>query len=196
MTSIAGLMTWFGRTSAFTRACRPEASTVRRSLTTQISSHTQCSGEQFQRLPSVSYRMERLPQNIATFITNYILLITWPIMYFGARFYYGTKPVAPEEVTSLVVVATPAIIPGDHRLSSMSPLFLSRFQTAHKTSTSMSVDGGCACWAWALWAGRALWGIKFVLEAFYTDYVTGSDSERCSVFVKAMSYVTHENEEA
>ncbi|KAG2117922.1 amino acid permease/ SLC12A domain-containing protein, partial [Suillus discolor] len=30
--------------------------------------------------------------NSVTFVTDYILLITWPIMYFGARLYYGTKP--------------------------------------------------------------------------------------------------------
>ncbi|KAG2077105.1 amino acid permease [Suillus decipiens] len=34
----------------------------------------------------------------ATFVTNYILLITWPIMYVGARFYYRTKPVAAEDM--------------------------------------------------------------------------------------------------
>jgi amino acid transporter len=34
----------------------------------------------------------------ATFVTNYILLIVWPIMYFGARLYYRTKPVAAEDM--------------------------------------------------------------------------------------------------
>ncbi|KAG1836766.1 amino acid permease/ SLC12A domain-containing protein, partial [Suillus subalutaceus] len=33
-----------------------------------------------------------------TFVTNYILFITWPILYVGARFYYGTKPVAAEDM--------------------------------------------------------------------------------------------------
>ncbi|KAG1787850.1 amino acid permease [Suillus plorans] len=36
--------------------------------------------------------------NSVTFVTDYILLITWPIMYFGARLYYGTKPVAAEDM--------------------------------------------------------------------------------------------------
>ncbi|KAG2062158.1 amino acid permease [Suillus hirtellus] len=36
--------------------------------------------------------------NSAIFVTDYILLITWPIMYFGARFYYGTKPVTAENM--------------------------------------------------------------------------------------------------
>ncbi|KAG2356498.1 amino acid permease/ SLC12A domain-containing protein [Suillus spraguei] len=34
----------------------------------------------------------------ANFVTNYLLFITWPIMYVGARFYYGTKPVAAEDM--------------------------------------------------------------------------------------------------
>ncbi|KAG1867740.1 amino acid permease/ SLC12A domain-containing protein, partial [Suillus subluteus] len=33
-----------------------------------------------------------------TFVTNYILFITWPILYVGARFYYGAKPVAAEDM--------------------------------------------------------------------------------------------------
>ncbi|KAG2110159.1 amino acid permease [Suillus cothurnatus] len=36
--------------------------------------------------------------NTANFVTNYLLFITWPIMYFGARFYYGTKPVAAKDM--------------------------------------------------------------------------------------------------
>ncbi|KAG2368239.1 amino acid permease/ SLC12A domain-containing protein [Suillus spraguei] len=36
--------------------------------------------------------------NTANFVTNYLLLITWPIMYVGARFYYRTKPVAAKDM--------------------------------------------------------------------------------------------------
>ncbi|KAG2152606.1 amino acid permease [Suillus bovinus] len=36
--------------------------------------------------------------NTATFITNYSVFIAYPIMYYGARFYYGTKPVAAKDM--------------------------------------------------------------------------------------------------
>ncbi|KAG2346365.1 hypothetical protein BDR05DRAFT_1057513 [Suillus weaverae] len=36
--------------------------------------------------------------NTATFVTNYLLFIAWPIAYVGARLYYGTKPVAAEDM--------------------------------------------------------------------------------------------------
>ncbi|KAG2034610.1 amino acid permease/ SLC12A domain-containing protein [Suillus americanus] len=36
--------------------------------------------------------------NTANFVTNYLLFITWPIMYVGARFYYRIKPVAAKDM--------------------------------------------------------------------------------------------------
>ena len=34
----------------------------------------------------------------ANFVTNYLVLAIWPIMYIGARIYYGVKPVAAEDM--------------------------------------------------------------------------------------------------
>ncbi|KAG1878439.1 amino acid permease/ SLC12A domain-containing protein [Suillus tomentosus] len=105
MTSVAGLMTWFGISVTYLRFYKGmQAQGIDRTKFPYytnlqpyaawwgaVSTVTIC----FFSGWNVFLKGE---WSIATFITNYILFITWPIMYFGARFYYGTKPVAPEDM--------------------------------------------------------------------------------------------------
>ncbi|KAG1866248.1 amino acid permease [Suillus tomentosus] len=105
MTSIAGLMTWFGISVTYLRFYKGmqvqgiDRKTLPYYTNLQpyaawwgaLATVTVCFFSGF----SVFLKGE---WNTATFITNYILLITWPIMYLGARFYYGTKPVAAQDM--------------------------------------------------------------------------------------------------
>ncbi|KAG1801411.1 amino acid permease [Suillus plorans] len=105
MTSIAGLMTWFGISVTYLRFYKGmqvqgiDRKTLPYYTNLQpyaawwgvVATITICFFSGFSVFLKGGW-------NTATFITNYILLITWPIMYFGARFYYGSKPVAAEDM--------------------------------------------------------------------------------------------------
>jgi amino acid transporter len=105
MTAVAGLMTWFGISVTYLRFYKGmqvqgiDRKTLPYYTNLQpyaawwgvVSTITVC----FFSGWSVFLRGN---WSTATFMTNYILLITWPIMYIGARFYYRTKPVAAEDM--------------------------------------------------------------------------------------------------
>ncbi|KAG1885704.1 amino acid permease [Suillus subluteus] len=105
MTSVAGLMTWFAISVTYLRFYKGmQAQGIdRKSLPYYtnlqpyaawwgaVSTITVCFFSGWSVFLKGNW-------NTATFVTNYILLITWPIMYVGASFYYGTRPVAPEDM--------------------------------------------------------------------------------------------------
>ncbi|KAG2117799.1 amino acid permease [Suillus discolor] len=105
MTSIAGLMTWFGISVTYLRFYKGmqvqgiDRKTLPYYTNLQpyaawwgvIATITVCFFSGFSVFLNGNW-------STATFMTNYILLITWPIMYLGARFYYGSKPVAAEDM--------------------------------------------------------------------------------------------------
>ncbi|KAG2146553.1 amino acid permease [Suillus bovinus] len=105
MTSIAGLMTWFGISVTYLRFYKGmkvqgiDRKTLPYYTNLQpfaawwgvLATITICFFSGFSVFLKGNW-------NTATFVTNYLLLITWPIMYFGARFYYGTKPVAASDM--------------------------------------------------------------------------------------------------
>ncbi|KAL4068227.1 amino acid permease/ SLC12A domain-containing protein [Scleroderma yunnanense] len=98
MTSIAGLMTWFGISVTYLRFYQGlKAQGIDR---TSLPYYTRlqpfaawygCIGTFFSGW-SVFLKGH---WNTATFVTNYIPFILFPILYIGSRFYHGTSPVAP-----------------------------------------------------------------------------------------------------
>ncbi|KIK41815.1 hypothetical protein CY34DRAFT_59698, partial [Suillus luteus UH-Slu-Lm8-n1] len=105
MSSVAGLMSWFGISVTYLRFYKGlqvqgiDRKTLPYYTNLQpyaawwgaISSFTVCLFSGWSVFLKGSW-------NTSTFVTNYLLFITWPIMYVGARYYYGTKPVAPEDM--------------------------------------------------------------------------------------------------
>ncbi|KAG1803965.1 amino acid permease/ SLC12A domain-containing protein [Suillus subaureus] len=89
MTAVAGLLTWFGISVTYVRFYKG----------------MQVQGIDRKTLP---YYTNLQPYaawwgvvstiTICFVFTNYFPLIAWPILYVGARFYYGTKPVAAEDM--------------------------------------------------------------------------------------------------
>ncbi|KAG2062046.1 amino acid permease [Suillus hirtellus] len=102
MTSIAGLMTWFGISVTYLRFYKGMQVQGIDRKTLPYYTNLQPYAAWWGALATVTFSgfsvFLKGGWNTATFITNYILLITWPIMYFGARLYYGTKPVAAEDM--------------------------------------------------------------------------------------------------
>ncbi|KAG1899433.1 amino acid permease [Suillus fuscotomentosus] len=105
MTSVAGLMTWFGISVTYLRFYKGmqvqgiDRKTLPYYTNLQpyaawwgvVSTITICFFSGWSVFLEGSW-------NTATFVTNYILFITWPILYFGARLYYGTKPIAAADM--------------------------------------------------------------------------------------------------
>ncbi|KAG1755091.1 amino acid permease [Suillus paluster] len=105
MTSVAGLMTWFGISVTYLRFYKGmkvqgiDRKTLPYWTNLQpyaawygvISTLTICIFSGWSVFLKGNW-------NTATFVTNYILLIAWPILYVGARFYYRTGPVAAEDM--------------------------------------------------------------------------------------------------
>ncbi|KAG2110934.1 amino acid permease [Suillus discolor] len=105
MTSVAGLMTWFGISVTYLRFYKGmqvqgiDRKTLPYYTNLQpyaawwgvISTITICFFSGWNVFLEGSW-------NTATFVTNYVLFITWPILYFGARLYYGTKPIAAADM--------------------------------------------------------------------------------------------------
>ncbi|KAG1831654.1 amino acid permease/ SLC12A domain-containing protein, partial [Suillus subalutaceus] len=105
MSSVAGLMSWFGISVTYLRFYKGmQAQGIDRKTLPYytnlqpyaawwgvVSTITIC----FFSGWSVFLKGE---WNTANFVTNYLLFITWPIMYVGARYYYGIKPVAAKDM--------------------------------------------------------------------------------------------------
>lgn len=105
MTAIAGLMTWFGISVTYLRFYKGmqvqgiDRKTLPYYTNLQpyaawwgvVSTLTVCFFSGWSVFLNGKW-------STATFVTNYILLAAWPVMYFGARLYYRTKPVAPEDM--------------------------------------------------------------------------------------------------
>ncbi|OJA12045.1 hypothetical protein AZE42_06700 [Rhizopogon vesiculosus] len=105
MTSVAGLMTWFGisvtylrfyeglkvqgidrKTLPYSTRFQPYAAWYGACATLIV-----CFFSGFSVFLKGNW-------DTATFVTNYILLMVWPVMYVGARLYYRVKPVAAEDM--------------------------------------------------------------------------------------------------
>ncbi|KAG2079049.1 amino acid permease [Suillus decipiens] len=105
MTAVAGLMTWFGISVTYIRFYRGmqvqgiDRKTLPYYTNLQpyaawwgiVSTLTICFFSGWSVFLKGNW-------STANFVTNYLLFITWPIMYVSARFYYGTKPVTAEDM--------------------------------------------------------------------------------------------------
>ncbi|KAG0709056.1 amino acid permease [Suillus ampliporus] len=105
MTSVAGLMTWFGISVTYLRFYKGlNAQGIDRKTlpySTRLQPYAAWYGVVSTLIICIFNGFSVFLKgnwNTATFVTSYILLVTWPIMYVGARFYYGTSPVAPEDM--------------------------------------------------------------------------------------------------
>ncbi|KAG1757380.1 amino acid permease [Suillus lakei] len=105
MTSVAGLMTWFGISVTYIRFYKGMQVQGIDRKTLPYYTNLQPYAAWYGAISTITICIFSgwsvfLKGNwdTATFVTSYILLVTWPIMYVGARFYYGAKPVAAEDM--------------------------------------------------------------------------------------------------
>ncbi|KAJ8596545.1 amino acid permease [Rhizopogon salebrosus TDB-379] len=105
MTSVAGLMTWFGISVTYIRFYKGMKVQGIDRKTLPYSTRFQPYAAWYGACSTITICFFsgwsvflKGKWDTATFVTNYILLIVWPILYIGARFYYGVKPVAPEDM--------------------------------------------------------------------------------------------------
>jgi amino acid transporter len=105
ITSVAGLLTWFGISITYIRfykgmkAQRFDRTTLpyHSNLQPYAAWYAMCSIGVIIFLNGWSVFL-RGPWHPSTFVTNYISLILFPILYVGARFYYREPPKKPEEM--------------------------------------------------------------------------------------------------
>ncbi|KAG2361323.1 amino acid permease [Suillus spraguei] len=101
MTAVAGLMTWFGISVTYIRFYKGmQVQGIDRKTLPYYTNLQPCAAWwgavstltiSFFNGWSVFLKGH---WSTANFVTSYLPFITWPIMYIGARFYYGAKPVA------------------------------------------------------------------------------------------------------
>jgi amino acid transporter len=105
MTAVAGLMTWFGISVTYLRFYKGMQVQGIDRKTLPYYTNLQPYAAWWGAVSTITicvfsgwYVFLKGNWSTVTFVTNYILLITWPILYIGALFYYGTKPVTAEDM--------------------------------------------------------------------------------------------------